>query len=282
MPATSSTSRPDAMTPCSTPGGSFLPPLAASTASSTRYPPSRAGSGRILTAARLMLTIAQNWNSPAASVRAISEPAATMATGPDSWPTIFEKFVTIWTSPLKTVPLSLLNSAVAMENTSPGLSALMWLMKALEESCTPIRPLPFATSGTQSTCTSSPSRCTMNSICLPGLSRMRPTTPATCSGAAGTSRPSTLSSRSPSLKPARAAAEPLTTSGIRTPGRKAVSALPTVLTWTRRARYAKMMFAMTPALITAARSPMDRFLSRSGSSGSKPDWEAGSSSGNAT
>ena len=40
--------------------GSFLPPLAASSARSTRYPPSRAGRGSTFTTARLMLTITQN------------------------------------------------------------------------------------------------------------------------------------------------------------------------------------------------------------------------------
>jgi hypothetical protein len=47
----------------------------------------------------------------------------------------------------------------------------------------------------------------------------------------------------------------------------ASSAVQYWLACTSSVKYAKMMFAMTPALITAALSDMDLFLSRSGSSG---------------
>lgn len=46
----------------------------------------------------------RTWNRPAESTRAISEPAATMATGPDSCPAILPKLVTIWVRPLATTP----------------------------------------------------------------------------------------------------------------------------------------------------------------------------------
>ena len=49
----------------------------------------------------------RTWKRPAVSVRAISEPAATMATGPDSWPATLEKLVTMLIRPPVTNPPNL-------------------------------------------------------------------------------------------------------------------------------------------------------------------------------
>ena len=112
-----------------------------------------------MTAARFMLTMAQNWyrpgeqkregrrdqrcierlepgrgggrtlpgaapsrmlSPPAASARAISEPLATMATGPLSWSATPAKFVTIDLRPPRTMPVMRLNSDVDMASLRRG------------------------------------------------------------------------------------------------------------------------------------------------------------------
>ncbi|KAF3325427.1 hypothetical protein FCM35_KLT10498 [Carex littledalei] len=70
---------------CSTSLGILLPPLAASTRSRARVPPSRAGKGRRLIAAMLRLIIAANWNKPSTLDFATSAPTAIIATGPETF-----------------------------------------------------------------------------------------------------------------------------------------------------------------------------------------------------
>ena len=70
-------------------------PLTASARSRARKPPSKAGSGNAFTTARLMFTMAANWNRPDRSDLAICEPTATMATGPETPSAVFWKLVTI-------------------------------------------------------------------------------------------------------------------------------------------------------------------------------------------
>ena len=74
---------------------SLFLPLMASARRRAKKPPSSAGRGKALTTARLMLTMAANWNKPDRSDLAISEPTATMATGPVKFSAVLEKFVTI-------------------------------------------------------------------------------------------------------------------------------------------------------------------------------------------
>ena len=66
-------------------------PLTASANRRARKPPSRAGRGKAFTTARLMLTMAANWKRPDRSDLAISEPTATMATGPVTFSAVLAK-----------------------------------------------------------------------------------------------------------------------------------------------------------------------------------------------
>ena len=59
----------------------------------------RTGRGKALTMARFTLTMAANCSREAASLRATSAPAATIASGPDTASEVCEKFVTICNSP---------------------------------------------------------------------------------------------------------------------------------------------------------------------------------------
>ena len=61
----------------------------------------RTGSGSRLTTARLMLTMAANWNRPDTSARATSAPTATIATGPDTASAVFAKLNTICCRPAR-------------------------------------------------------------------------------------------------------------------------------------------------------------------------------------
>ena len=75
------------------------PPLTASYNRRAKNPPSNAGSGRALTTAKLMFTMAANWNKPDRSDLAISEPTATMATGPVRFSDVLAKFEKICCKP---------------------------------------------------------------------------------------------------------------------------------------------------------------------------------------
>ncbi len=70
-------------------------PLTASARRRARKPPSSAGRGSALTTARLMFTMAANWNKPDRSDLAISEPTATIATGPVKFSEVLAKLVKI-------------------------------------------------------------------------------------------------------------------------------------------------------------------------------------------
>mmetsp|Transcript_17353 Transcript_17353/g.48126 ORF Transcript_17353/g.48126 Transcript_17353/m.48126 type:complete len:253 (+) Transcript_17353:793-1551(+) len=250
-----------------------------------------------------MFTMAQNWNRPAESVFAISDPAATMATGPDSWPATPKKFVTMLFRPPRTVEDSLINSVLAMLTTSPKSFARTCLMTAFELRRTPMRPAPSGpisgvtlmsrlslkpdpsplplplllaskanraaaeVEGTSSLPTRlGAERSTVKTMGREGLARIRSTTWLT----SPTSEPMSVSPTrmmiSPPCKPDWAARLVGARDGIFTPGRKEVSALPMRLIWTRSVRYAKMTLAITPALMTAARDKMERFWSKLGSS----------------
>mmetsp|Transcript_3332 Transcript_3332/g.6919 ORF Transcript_3332/g.6919 Transcript_3332/m.6919 type:complete len:246 (-) Transcript_3332:756-1493(-) len=220
------------MMACSTSCGTFFPPRAASTSSSSRYPPSSAGSGSTFTTARLMFTIAANWNRPAMSFRATSAPTATIAMGPDTWSLVAAKLKMICWRPPTTVAPSRWNSYDAMENTSPTLLAGRRTVSTLEASCTPMRPPPSeALSGITATSSCSSPRAMRNISSTFGLSLMRSTRYCTDLELASMGAPSTPRMMSPVLTPPFAAADTGSSSGTSTPGLKVVSPTPTRPTW---------------------------------------------------
>mmetsp|Transcript_47575 Transcript_47575/g.119089 ORF Transcript_47575/g.119089 Transcript_47575/m.119089 type:complete len:221 (-) Transcript_47575:625-1287(-) len=204
-----------------------------------------------------------------------------MANGPDTSLELCWKFPTIRVSPVATVLNIDPNCAAASFAAAGTLSAVFLSTRLLFTSCTPMRPYPSsASSGTRrSTLLSDPRRIS-NSITLPSDFLMSFTSRSTSSLAVPIATSFTFRMTSPDVIPFRSATPARTTSGTLMPGSSCWLATPTVVTWVNRIEYANTKFAMTPALMTIARSKSGRFLSKFGSSGSMS--LSGSSSGNAT
>mmetsp|Transcript_9621 Transcript_9621/g.39586 ORF Transcript_9621/g.39586 Transcript_9621/m.39586 type:complete len:213 (-) Transcript_9621:299-937(-) len=212
----------------------------------------------------------------------MSAPTATMATGPLTASLFSPKWKKICPSPSVTPLVSLPNSFAARKTASAGFSALVRLMRALGPSVTPTRPLPSgATAGITSRGNVLPSReSVIRTLPVPSLSLMVSTTRRTDFCPPGSDTPSSSRMTSPSLMPASAATDLAATPGTSTPGWSICSASPTVLTCVSSVDIANTTLAMTPALMTSARSLAGRLRSRSGSSSGY--GHSGSSSGNAT
>mmetsp|Transcript_11545 Transcript_11545/g.49755 ORF Transcript_11545/g.49755 Transcript_11545/m.49755 type:complete len:339 (-) Transcript_11545:593-1609(-) len=285
IPDPSSSNTPLAVMLCSTSAGSFFPPRSASTAMRSRKPPSSAGSGRMLTTARLMLMTDANWYRPLRSdPRMTSAPTPTIAIGPLTLSFAWLKLDTSENSDLHTRPVSRPNSFVAKNSPSAGLPATRFLTSAFASSCTPIRPSPFTpVLGTTSTSTGGavdPPRSILSRTGLEPAALTLATTSFTDRPAAGNASPSIAVMTSPTFTPYSLAADVLSSCATLTPGLYACSTNPTVFTWKFNIASAKATLAATPAEMTIALSLMGRFLSRSGSS-----WgygQSGSSSGKAT